>query len=93
MAVTPFTRSLINRSLAEAKEACARFGIALAPWAFWTPADPRAGGGVRRRPRAIHVAAPGGRYMLSSSNSIHASVRPGSFRAAPVANRRYGVYA
>ncbi len=33
----PFTRSLINRSIAEAKAAFARFGSALPPFAFWSP--------------------------------------------------------
>jgi D-lyxose ketol-isomerase len=36
--MTPFTRSLINRSIAEATETFARFGVALPPWAFWSPA-------------------------------------------------------
>ena len=39
MAITPFTRSLINRSIAEAVAAFARFGLTLPPWAFWSPAD------------------------------------------------------
>lgn len=34
---TAFTRSLINRSIEEAKAAFARFGIALPPFAFWSP--------------------------------------------------------
>ncbi len=38
MTTTPFTRSLINRSIAEAMAAFARFGIALPPWAFWPAA-------------------------------------------------------
>ena len=36
---TPFTRSLINRSLVEAKAAFIRFGVHLPPWAFWTPEE------------------------------------------------------
>ncbi|MBU0606498.1 MAG: hypothetical protein KKI08_01375 [Armatimonadetes bacterium] len=39
---------------------------------------------------AIAAGAPGGRYMLSSSNSIHASVNPENFRAMIEAGRRYG---
>ena len=35
----PFTRSLINRSIAEAMEAFARYGVALPPFAFWSPAE------------------------------------------------------
>lgn len=34
-----FTRSLVNGSIAEAMAAFARFGIALPPWAFWSPAE------------------------------------------------------
>lgn len=41
---------------------------------------------------AIKVAAPGGRYMLSCSNSIHAGVNPENFRAMVEAGRRYGEY-
>jgi len=41
---------------------------------------------------AIAKGAPGGRYMLSSSNSIHASVNPENFRAMIEAGRRYGEY-
>jgi D-lyxose ketol-isomerase len=39
MPATRFTRSLINRSIAEAAATFARFGIALPPWATWTPAE------------------------------------------------------
>lgn len=39
---------------------------------------------------AIRVAAPGGRYMLSCSNSIHAGVKPENFRTMLEAGRRYG---
>lgn len=39
---------------------------------------------------AIRVGAPGGRFMLSSSNSIHASVKPENFRAMIDAGHRYG---
>lgn len=39
MSRTPFTRSLINRSIAEAKAAFARFGLALPPFASWSPED------------------------------------------------------
>ncbi|MDH7568810.1 MAG: uroporphyrinogen decarboxylase family protein [Armatimonadota bacterium] len=39
---------------------------------------------------AIRVGAPGGRFMLSSSNSIHASVKPENFRAMILAGRRWG---
>jgi D-lyxose isomerase len=39
MTNTPFTRSLINRSIGEAMETFARFGLALPPWAFWSPAE------------------------------------------------------
>ncbi len=42
---------------------------------------------------AIQAAAPGGRFMLSSSNSIHASVRPENYRTMIAAGRRYGSYA
>jgi D-lyxose ketol-isomerase len=39
MSTSPFARSLINRSIAEAMAAFARFGVALPPWAFWSPAE------------------------------------------------------
>lgn len=41
---------------------------------------------------AIAVAAPGGRYMLSCSNSIHAGVNPDNFLAMLRAGRKYGAY-
>jgi uroporphyrinogen decarboxylase len=41
---------------------------------------------------AIRVGAPGGRFMLSSSNSIHASVNPENFRTMIEAGLRYGRY-
>jgi len=41
---------------------------------------------------AMRVAAPGGRYMMSSSNSIHAGVKPENFRTMIEAGRVYGVY-
>lgn len=41
---------------------------------------------------AIRIAAPGGRFMLSSSNSIHASVKPANFRALIAAGQRHGGY-
>lgn len=41
---------------------------------------------------AIRVAAPGGRFILSSSNSIHASVRPENYAAMIEAGRRWGAY-
>lgn len=40
----------------------------------------------------IRVGAPGGRFILSSSNSIHASVRPENFRAMIEAGKRCGAY-
>lgn len=40
----------------------------------------------------IRVAAPGGRYMISSSNSIHSSVKPENFRMMIDATRRFGRY-
>lgn len=42
--------------------------------------------------QAIADAAPGGGYMLSSSNSIHSSVRPENLIAMVEACHRYGVY-
>lgn len=36
MSPQPFTRSCINRSIAEAKAAFARFGVALPPFACWS---------------------------------------------------------
>ena len=43
--------------------------------------------------QAIADAAPGGGYMLTSSNSIHSSVRPENLIAMVQACHRYGVYA
>lgn len=44
MTRTPFTRSLINHSIAEAAAAFARFGLALPPWAHWSPEEWQAAG-------------------------------------------------
>lgn len=41
---------------------------------------------------ALAAGMPGGRYMLSSSNSIHASVRPENYRAMVAAGKRWGKY-
>jgi uroporphyrinogen decarboxylase len=41
---------------------------------------------------AMRVAKPGGRYMMSCSNSIHAGVKPENFRTMLEAGRRYGGY-
>lgn len=40
----------------------------------------------------IRVAAPGGGYILSSSNTIHSSVKPENYRVMLEAARRYGKY-
>ena len=40
----------------------------------------------------IYAAAPGGGYILSSSNSIHPGVRPENYLAMTTAARRFGVY-
>jgi uroporphyrinogen decarboxylase len=40
----------------------------------------------------IEAAAPGGGFMLASSNSIHSSVRPGNYVAMAEACREFGVY-
>lgn len=40
----------------------------------------------------IGKAAPGGRYILSSSNSIHSSVKPENFRSMIEAAHRWGRY-
>jgi uroporphyrinogen decarboxylase len=48
---------------------------------------------VRRVTRdTIQVAAPGGGYCLSSSNSIHSSVKPENFLAMVETLREYGEY-
>jgi len=48
---------------------------------------------VRRVTReTIEIAAPGGGYMLSSSNSIHSSVKPENFMAMVETLREYGRY-
>ena len=40
----------------------------------------------------IRQAAPGGGYIMSSSNTIHSSVRPENYRAMVAATHRYGTY-
>ena len=40
----------------------------------------------------IAKAAPGGGYILASSNSIHPAVRPENYRAMAQAARRWGIY-
>ena len=40
----------------------------------------------------IRQGAPGGGYMLSSSNSIHSGVNPQNYLAMIAAGRKYGVY-
>lgn len=40
----------------------------------------------------IAAASPGGGHILSSSNSIHSSVKPENYRAMVEAGRRYGGY-
>lgn len=42
--------------------------------------------------KTIELAAPGGGYMLMSSNSIHPGVRPENFLAMVRAGHKYGVY-
>lgn len=42
--------------------------------------------------KAIEDGAPGGGFILSSSNSIHSSVNPANFVAMIEAGRKYGVY-
>jgi uroporphyrinogen decarboxylase len=41
---------------------------------------------------ALRVAAPGGGYIMASSNSLHSSVKPDNYRAMVAATRRYGRY-
>jgi uroporphyrinogen decarboxylase len=41
----------------------------------------------------IEQAAPGGAYIISSANSIHAKVKPGNYETMLRAARRYGNYA
>ena len=54
----------------------------------WTPKQVEAE--VRRR---LSELAPGGGYILCSSNSIHSQVRPENYRAMIEALRRFGSYA
>jgi uroporphyrinogen decarboxylase len=42
--------------------------------------------------RCIAAGAPGGGFMLSSSNSIHSSVKPENYRAMVQAGQKYGNY-
>lgn len=41
---------------------------------------------------ALQAGAPGGRYMLASSNSIHAGVKPENFATMIKVGRQYGTY-
>lgn len=41
---------------------------------------------------ALRAGAPGGGYILSSSNSIHSSVRPENYLAMLETLRRFGRY-
>jgi hypothetical protein len=45
------------------------------------------------RERVLAAAAPGGGFILNSSNSIHSGVRPGNYRAMLRAGRELGRYA
>lgn len=48
---------------------------------------------MRRRSRkTIRVAAPGGGYIISSSNSIHPGCKPENYIAMVKAARKYGGY-
>jgi uroporphyrinogen decarboxylase len=47
---------------------------------------------VREVKERINLAAPGGGYILSSSNSIHRGVKPSNAIAMYRADRKYGVY-
>ena len=42
--------------------------------------------------RCLRDGAPGGGFVLMSSNSLHASVRPENYRAMVETARRYGNY-
>jgi uroporphyrinogen decarboxylase len=41
----------------------------------------------------IEIAAPGGGYILCSSNSIHPNVKPENYIAMVRAGHKYGAYA
>ncbi len=58
---------------------------ALLSWG--TPAQVR-----REVERCIHAAAPGGGYMVASSNSIHSSVKPANLVAMAEACHEFGQY-
>ena len=47
---------------------------------------------VREVREAIRAAGPGGGYIMSSSNSLHSSVRPANYLAMVEATKRYGRY-
>jgi uroporphyrinogen decarboxylase len=47
---------------------------------------------VRKVQETISIAAPDGGYILSSSNTIHSSVKPENYRAMIEAVHRYGSY-
>ena len=47
---------------------------------------------VREAKEVIRKAGPGGGHIMSSSNSLHSSVRPANYRAMVEATRRYGRY-
>jgi uroporphyrinogen decarboxylase len=47
---------------------------------------------MRTVKETISKAAPGGGYIVSSSNTIHSSVKPENYRAMIEATHRYGMY-
>ncbi len=47
---------------------------------------------VRTVKETIRQAAPGGGYIMASSNTIHSSVKPESYRAMIEATHRFGTY-
>lgn len=47
---------------------------------------------IKETRRCIEIAAPGGGYILSSSNSIHSAVKPENLAAMLETHRKYGAF-
>ena len=84
-------RAWIEADVARPDNAVWRLYLAGAGRESERPAPDAARGGASGEALFIE-RAPGGRYMLASSNSIHAGVKPENFAAMLQAGRDYGSY-
>ena len=47
---------------------------------------------IKETKKCLDIGAPGGGYILSSSNSIHSGVKPENFLAMMKTVKKYGIY-